>query len=53
VVERAGDLRADLVEFVGCNVQVLVGVAQLLAGVLEGSAGRFAQLQGSHELQAR
>jgi hypothetical protein len=36
MVERAGDLRSDLIELLGVDVEIPVGFAQLLAGVLKG-----------------
>jgi hypothetical protein len=43
VVERSGNLRSDLVELFGCDVEILVGFAQLLTGVFKGPADRLAK----------
>jgi hypothetical protein len=52
MVERAGDLRSDLVELIGRDVEIFMGRPKLFAGLLKGSAGRLAEPECPHELQA-
>src|SRR5690242_6695568 len=53
VVQRLGDLFAHLVELVRGKVQMLVRGMHILAGVVEGATGHFADPQRSHELEGR
>src|SRR5215218_4149584 len=53
VIERAYDLRADLLELGSREVEVLMSFVERLAGVFDGSAGLCDDPDGPHELQTR
>jgi hypothetical protein len=53
VLKGAAKLRSDLVEHLGCNLQVEMGVAQLPGGVLKWSARQRGDPQRPQKLEAR
>src|SRR5215217_6596093 len=53
VIEGAHDLRANLRELLGREVEVLVGIFQRQAGVFEWSAGERRDPERPHELETR